>query len=39
MPVKKHSVEQIIAKLREVEKLAGQGIRGGSSFARHEGHP
>lgn len=26
MPVKKHSVEQIIAKLREVEKLTGQGM-------------
>ena len=27
MPVKKHSVEQIIAKLREIEKLTGQGMR------------
>lgn len=26
MPVKRHSVEQIIAKLREVEKLTGQGM-------------
>ena len=26
MPVKKHSVEQIIAKLREVEKLTAQGM-------------
>jgi transposase len=26
VPVKKHSVEQIIAKLREIEKLTGQGI-------------
>ena len=26
MPVKKHSVEQIIAKLREIEKLTGQGM-------------
>jgi hypothetical protein len=26
VPVKKHSVEQIIAKLREVEKLTGQGM-------------
>lgn len=26
MPVKKYSVEQIIAKLREVEKLTGQGM-------------
>ena len=26
MPVKKHSVEQIIAKLREVERLTGQGM-------------
>jgi len=26
MPVKKHSVEQIIAKLREVEKLTAQGL-------------
>ena len=26
MPVKKHSVEQIIAKLREVEKLTGQSM-------------
>ncbi len=25
MPLKKHSVEQIIAKLREIEKLTGQG--------------
>ena len=26
MPVKKRSVEQIIAKLREIEKLTAQGI-------------
>lgn len=26
MPVKKHSVEQIIAKLREIEKLTAQGL-------------
>ena len=26
MPVKKHSVEQIIAKLREIEKLTAQGM-------------
>lgn len=26
MPVKKHSVEQIIAKLREIEKLTAQGV-------------
>ena len=26
MPVKKHSVEQIIAKLREIEKLNAQGM-------------
>jgi transposase-like protein len=26
MPAKKHSVEQIIAKLREMEKLTGQGM-------------
>ena len=26
MPVKKHSVEQIIAKLREIERLTGQGM-------------
>lgn len=26
MPTKRHSVEQIIAKLREVEKLTGQGM-------------
>jgi len=26
VPVKKHSVEQIIAKLREIEKLTGQGM-------------
>jgi transposase-like protein len=26
VPVKKHSVEQIIAKLREVEKLTAQGM-------------
>ena len=26
MPVKKHTVEQIIAKLREVEKLTAQGM-------------
>ena len=26
MPAKKHSVEQIIAKLREMEKLIGQGM-------------
>jgi putative transposase len=26
MPVKKHSAEQIIAKLREIEKLTGQGM-------------
>ena len=26
MPVKKHSVEQIIARLREIEKLTGQGM-------------
>lgn len=26
MPVKKHSVEQIIAKLREIEKLTSQGM-------------
>jgi len=26
VPVKKHSVEQIIAKLREVERLTGQGM-------------
>jgi len=26
VPVKKHSVEQIIAKLREVEKLNAQGL-------------
>ena len=26
MPVKKHSVEQIIAKLREIAKLTGQGM-------------
>jgi transposase-like protein len=26
MATKKHSVEQIIAKLREVEKLTGQGL-------------
>jgi putative transposase len=26
VPVKKHSVEQIIAKLREIERLTGQGM-------------
>ena len=26
MPTKRHSVEQIIAKLREMEKLTGQGM-------------
>ncbi len=26
MPVKKHSVEQIIAKLREIERLTAQGM-------------
>jgi putative transposase len=26
VPVKKHSVEQIIAKLREIEKLTAQGM-------------
>lgn len=26
MPTKKHTVEQIIVKLREVEKLTGQGM-------------
>ncbi|MGD0321861.1 MAG: transposase [Acidimicrobiales bacterium] len=26
MPTKRHTVEQIIAKLREVEKLTGQGM-------------
>lgn len=26
MPAKKHTVEQIIAKLREMEKLIGQGM-------------
>ena len=26
MPTKRHSIEQIIAKLREVEKLIGQGM-------------
>ena len=26
MPAKRHTVEQIIAKLREVEKLTGQGM-------------
>jgi len=26
VPTKRHSVEQIIAKLREVEKLTGQGM-------------
>ncbi len=26
MPPKRHSVEQIIAKLREMEKLTGQGM-------------
>ena len=26
MPVRKHSVEQIIAKLREIEKLTAQGM-------------
>lgn len=26
MPVKKHSIEQIIAKLREIEKLTAQGM-------------
>ena len=26
MPVKKHSVEKIIAKLREIEKLTAQGM-------------
>ena len=26
MPVKKHTVEQIIAKLREIEKLTAQGM-------------
>jgi len=26
VPTKKHTVEQIIAKLREVEKLTGQGM-------------
>ena len=26
MPVKKHSVEQIIAKVREIEKPTGQGM-------------
>jgi putative transposase len=26
VPVKKHSVEQIIAKLREIEKLTAQGL-------------
>ncbi len=26
MPATRHSVEQIIAKLREVEKLTGQGM-------------
>jgi transposase len=26
VPVRKHTVEQIIAKLREVEKLTGQGM-------------
>ncbi len=26
MPTKKHTVEQIIEKLREVEKLTGQGM-------------
>ncbi len=26
MPVKKHSVEHIVAKMREIEKLTSQGI-------------
>jgi hypothetical protein len=26
VPVKKHSVEQIIAKLREIDKLTAQGM-------------
>jgi putative transposase len=26
VPAKKHTVEQIIAKLREMEKLTGQGM-------------
>jgi hypothetical protein len=26
VPVKKHSVEEIIAKLREIEKLTDQGV-------------
>jgi len=39
VPVKKHSVEQIIAKLREIERLTGQGmsIPLAAKGRRHEG--
>jgi hypothetical protein len=32
MPATRHSVEQIIAKLREVEKLTGQGMPDGRPY-------